>query len=69
MEPLERAVRGTRFALVADEHAAELVFLAGLEDREHRVALLELHRVVGHLGLAVAHDRDQPRALGQRDLA
>ena len=48
---------------------AELVLLAGLEDREHLVAGLELGRADRDLGLAVAHDGDQARALGQRRLS
>src|SRR5262249_46788257 len=47
------------------EHAAELVFLAGLENRQHLVARLELGRADGDLRLPVAHHRDEPRSLGK----
>ena len=50
------------------EHAAELVLLARLEDREHLVAGLEHGRADGDLRLAVPHHGDQARALGEREL-
>src|SRR4051794_22025100 len=53
------------FSLPAQQNAAELVFLAGLEDRENLVAGLERRRADGDLRAALAHDGDQPRALGE----
>src|SRR5690242_8089468 len=57
--------RATRLWLASQEHASELVLLAGLEDGEHLVARLELRRSDGDLGVAVAHDGDEPRTVGQ----
>ena len=49
------AQRLDRVALAVDEqHLAELVFLAGLEHREHLVARAEHGRVLGELRAAVA---------------
>ena len=53
--------------LPLQQNAAELVFLARLEDRQHLVARLERRRADGDLGLAVAHDGDEARALGQAE--
>src|SRR5207244_9228871 len=54
--------------LLLEQDLAQLVLLARLEDREHLVSRLQLGRADGDLGLAVAHDGDQPRPLGQREL-
>src|SRR5438046_2845109 len=57
-----------RLRLFLDQDSAQLVFLARLEDREHRVPGLELKIPLGDLGLPVAHDRDQARARRQGHL-
>src|SRR5262249_28323630 len=49
-------------------HLAQLVLLARLEHRKHLVARLELGRADRDLGLAVAHDGDQPRAFREAQL-
>ena len=51
-----------------EQDLAQLVFLAGLQDREHLVTRLELRRADGDLRLPVAHDGDQTRALRQPQL-
>src|SRR5213076_2108741 len=69
-------VRTTRFDVSGriwltsglEEHPAELVLLARLEDREHLVAGLKLRRADRDLRPAVAGDGDQPRAMGELQL-
>src|SRR5262249_62359957 len=58
-----------RLSRLPDEDLPQLVFLPGLEDRQHRIAGLELQRAVRSLGLAVADDRDHARAFGKCDVA
>src|SRR5918912_583199 len=54
--------------LTLEEDALELVLLAGLEDREHLVARLQLGRPDGDLCSAVPHDGDQARPFRKREL-
>ena len=55
--------------LALQQQPAELVFLAGLEHREHLVAGPDHGRVLGELGAAVPHHRDQARAVRQAQAA
>src|SRR6266550_4210914 len=59
---------GSHLYLLLKQDLAQFVFLAGLEDREHLVTRLQLGRADRDLGLAVAHDGDQPRSLRQPQL-
>src|SRR5262249_6823152 len=59
---------GSRLYLVLKKDVAELVFLARLQNRQHLVTGLELRRADRDLRPAVAHDRDEPRALRQTEL-
>src|SRR6266496_2256469 len=54
--------------LAPEQHPAELVLLAGLEDGQHLISHLERRRPDGDLRLFVAHDRDQPGALRQLEI-
>src|SRR5205823_14325336 len=60
-----RPRRGSFLYLLLKEDLAELVFLAGLQDREHLVAGLQLGRPDRDLRFSVTHDGDQPRAFRQ----
>src|SRR6476646_4027309 len=60
--------RGSRLYLLLKKNLAQLVFHAGLKDRKHLVARPELGRADRNLGLAVAHDGDQPGAFRQSQL-
>src|SRR6185437_17134617 len=60
-----RFIRRLRSALPPQEHAFELVLLAGLENGEDLITRFELRRTDGDLGAAGAHDGDQPCAVGQ----
>src|SRR5438876_10460845 len=51
--------------LTLEQDLAQLVLLAGLENGEHLVSRLELRRRNRDLRAAVAHHRDQTRALRQ----
>src|SRR5207302_10435989 len=63
--PRMRARRPRAFVSTLEENLPQLVLLARLEDRENLVAGLQLGGADRDLGVAVAHDRDQARALRQ----